>query len=67
MADATSLTLLNPHADDFVSTPVSFWLVGRRSLRKYSYLLDEPMRRQQRVSILVDGTLSSLISQNLFA
>jgi glycosyltransferase involved in cell wall biosynthesis len=67
MADAASLTLLNPHADDFVSTPVSFWLVGRRGLGKYKYLLDEPIRRGRRPSILVDGTLSSLVDQSLFA
>jgi len=65
--DAVNLTLLNPHADDFVSTPVSFWLVGRRGLGKYRYLLDEPVRRGRRVSILVDGTLSSLIDQSRFA
>lgn len=67
MADAVNLTLLNPHADDFVSTPVSFWLVGRRGLGKYRYLLDEPIRRGRRVSILVDGTLSSLVDQSRFA
>lgn len=67
MEDATSLTLLNPHADDFVSTPVSFRLVGRRGLGKYKYLVDEPIRRGRRISILVDGTLTSLVDQRLFA
>lgn len=67
MAKAADLTLLNPHADDFVSTPVSFWLVGRRGLCKYRYLLDEPIRRGRRISILVDGTLSALVDQRLFA
>ncbi len=66
MANVTSLTLLNPHADDFVSVPVSFMLVRRRGLCKYKYLVDEPIRRGQRPSILVDGTLSSLIDQRLF-
>ena len=66
MAKADSLTLLNPHADDFVSVPLSFLLVGRRGLCKYRYLVDEPIRRGQRPSILVDGTLSSLIDQRLF-
>lgn len=66
MPDAVRLTLLNPHGDDFVSTPVSFWLVGRRGLSKYGYLLDEPIRRGQRVQVLIDGTLSSLIDQRVF-
>jgi hypothetical protein len=66
MAKAGKLTLFNPHVDDFVATPVSFWLVGRRGLRKYRYLLDEPIRRGQRISILVDGTLSSLLDQAAF-
>ncbi len=67
MPDTVRLTLLNPHADDFASTPVSFWLVGRRGLCKYGYLLEEPIRRGQRVQVLVDGTLSSLIDQRVFA
>jgi glycosyltransferase involved in cell wall biosynthesis len=66
MPKAGSLTLLNPHADDFVSVPLSFMLVGRRGLCKYKYLVEEPIRRGQRVSILIDGTLSSLIDQRLF-
>jgi hypothetical protein len=66
MADAASLTLLNPHADDFVATPLSFWLIRRRGLCKYKYLLDEPIRRGQRPTILIDGTLSSLIGQRIF-
>lgn len=67
MPDAVNLTLLNPHADDFVATPVSFWLVGRRGLCKYGYLLDEPIQRGQRVQILIDGTLSSVIDQFVFS
>lgn len=66
MANAASLTLLNPHADDFVAVPVSFRLVGRRGVCKYKYLVEEPIRRGQRLSILVDGTLSSLIDQQVF-
>ena len=66
MKEALDLTLLNPHADDFVVTPVSFRLVGRRGLRKYNYLVDEPIRRGHRPVVLVDGTLSSLIEQSIF-
>ncbi len=67
MAKTANLTLLNIHADDFVATPVSFWLVGRRGLQKYKYLIDEPVKRGKRVNVLVDGTLSSLIDQCIFA
>ena len=66
MKKVLELTLLNPHADDFVAVPVSFRLVGRRGLRKYGYLLDEPIRRGRRPAILVDGTLSSLFDQSTF-
>ena len=66
MKKALDITLLNAHADDFAATPVSFRLVGRRGLRKYSYLLDEPIRRGRRPVVLVDGTLSSLINQSIF-
>jgi hypothetical protein len=66
MADAVTITLLNSHADDFVSTPVSFSLIGRKGLRKYSYLLEQPISRGQRAQILVDGTLSSLVDQWIF-
>lgn len=60
------LTLLNPHADDFIKLPVSFWLVQRRALVKYAYLLDEPLSRGDHVDILVDGTLSAVFGQTLF-
>lgn len=59
-------TLLNPHADDFTKMPVSFWLARRRALKKYEYLIDEPLRRGGRVDILVDGTLSAVIGQDTF-
>jgi hypothetical protein len=60
------LTLLNPHADDFVKRPVSFWLARRRALKKYEYLVDEPTARGETVDILIDGTQSSLLGGNVF-
>ena len=54
------LTLLNPHIDDFMACPVSFWLVGRKPLVKYGYLIEEQIRRFGSVDVLVDGTISSL-------
>ncbi len=59
------LTLLNPHADDFIKRPVSFWLARRRALKKYEYLVDEPTARGETVDILIDGTQSSLLSDSV--
>ena len=66
MTKSLSITLLNPHADDFTRTPLSFWLVRRRGLGKYAYLIDEPIRQGEQVHVLVDGTLSSVLGQTLF-
>lgn len=66
MADPIAITLMNPHADDFFRKPVSFLLAGRKSLAKYEYLVSEPIRKGQKVDILVDGTLSSVIGQDFF-
>ncbi len=60
------LTLLNPHADDFIKRPVSFWLTRRRALKKYECLLDEPNARGEMVDILIDGTQSSLLRDAVF-
>ena len=60
------LTLLNPHIDDFMACPVSFWLVGRKPLVKYGYLIEEQIRRFGSVEVLVDGTISSLFPQRIF-
>lgn len=60
------LTLLNPHIDDFMACPVSFWLVGRKPLVKYGYLIEEQIRRFGSVDVLVDGTISSLFPQRIF-
>ena len=60
------LTLLNPHIDDFMACPVSFWLLGRKPLVKYGYLIDEQIRRFGSVDVLVDGTISSLFPKRIF-
>ena len=59
-------TILNPHIDDFMACPVSFWLIGRKPLVKYGYLIEEQIRRFGSVDVLVDGTISSLIPQRIF-
>ena len=60
------LTILNPHIDDFLAEPLSYRLVGRRPLKKYEYLLHEPVKRFGFVEVLLDGTLSSVIPCKLF-
>ena len=62
-----TLTILNPHADDFIAEPVSFRLVSRRALKKYSYLLSEQMNSPKKAQILIDGTISSLIPEGIFS
>jgi hypothetical protein len=66
LMDHHSLTLLNPHADDFIKRPVSFWLVSRRALKKYAYLIDEPTARGETVNIFIDGTQSALFGDAVF-
>ena len=61
-----TLTLLNPHADDFIAGPVSFKLANRKALKKYHYLISEPIVRGDKVRVLIDGTLSSLFPQTVF-
>lgn len=61
-----NVTYLNPHADDFCAAPISFSLVKRRALKKYRYLLDEPIKRGQKVDVFIDGTLSSIVTQSIF-
>lgn len=67
MTKLLPITLLNPHADDFTKTPVSFWLVRRRGLGKYAYLIDEPAETGAFIDVLIDGTVSSLFGQGWFA
>ena len=47
------LTILNPHIDDFLAEPLSYRLVGRRPLKKYEYLLHEPIKRFGFVEVLL--------------
>lgn len=61
-----NIVYLNPHADDFIATPVSFALANRRALKKYSYLFSEAIKESGNVDILLDGTLSSLLPQRMF-
>lgn len=56
----------NPHVDDFLAEPLQFRILGRRALKKYGFLLDEALRNNSPVRVLVDGTASGLIPERLF-
>ncbi len=60
------LTILNPHADDFYSSPVSFFFLKRKALRKYSYMLDVTTSRFTKLNILIDSRISSVIPHHFF-
>jgi len=59
-------TILNPHISDFFGKPLSFVLLKRRALKKYSYLIDVPVAEGEKVNILVNGANSGLIPDSLF-
>lgn len=60
------LVYLNPHADDFIAKPLSFFFAKRRPLCKYAYLFDGAIAEHGAVDVLVDGSLSSLLPQRVF-
>ena len=60
------LIFLNPHADDFLATPILFKLLGRRPLRKYGFLFDSFIRNKQSINILIDQYSSSVIPWKIF-
>lgn len=60
------LIFLNPHADDFLATPILFKLLGRRPLRKYGFLFDSFIQNKQSINILIDQYSSSVIPWEIF-
>lgn len=60
------IVFLNPHAHDLLATPVSFRLIKRRGVNKYAFLLEAVRSRHDKVDVLVDATLSSLIPEGVF-
>lgn len=55
----------NPHIDDFLSEPPHFKLIGRKALKKYSYILSNKNSANQ-LFIIVDGSISIFISDYIF-
>lgn len=60
------MVLYNPHVDDFIGKPFQFYLVGRRPLKKYGFLLSEPLKRKIKIKIFKDSSISCIIPMNLF-
>jgi glycosyltransferase involved in cell wall biosynthesis len=50
-----TIFILDSHGDDFIHHPISFYLAGRRALRKYKYFSDLPC-----VEYLSSGLVSSM-------
>lgn len=55
------IVLYNPHIDDFLADPPHFRLVGRRPLKKYSYILDGIISKNGKIEIYADGTASAFV------
>lgn len=60
------VVLYNPHVDDFLAEPPHFRLLKRRPLKKYGFFIDEALRNGREVQVLVDGTASAFIPEQLF-
>ncbi len=58
--------LLNPHISDFIAEPVIYKFIKRRPLKKYGYLLEEPIKNNEVASILVDSTATSIIPMGIY-
>jgi len=56
--------LINPHAHDFIFTPLNYILVNKRPLHKYRYLADAITAESSR--ILIFANISSLVPARLF-
>ena len=60
------MILYNPHVDDFVGDPVQFLIFGRRPLKKYGFLLSEPVKRNLKVQIYKDSSMSCILPLIIF-
>jgi hypothetical protein len=60
------IVLYNPHVDDFLAEPPHFRLFKRRPLKKYGFFIEESLRNNQVIQVLVDGTSSAFIPEKVF-
>ncbi|MCA3174203.1 MAG: glycosyltransferase [Burkholderiales bacterium] len=59
--------LLNPHVDDFFAEPLHFRLIGRRALKKYSFLLEGLILESGMCWIYLDYRVSTLFPGKFFS
>jgi hypothetical protein len=60
------MILYNPHVDDFMAAPPHFGLLKRKALKKYGFLISESIARNEKIRVLVDGSISAFIPESLF-
>ena len=61
------IILHNPHADDFIGAPVSYFLFRKKALKKYYYLLDGVRHQGSQFVVYADGYSSSLLPNQFFS
>lgn len=57
----------NPHIDDFLGELPYFKARGRKSTKKYGFLITESLRQHGNISVLIDGTVSSFVPGKIFS
>ena len=60
------IVLYNPHVDDFLATPPHFWLLKRKALKKYGFIIDEIVQGNEKIHAVVDGTISLFVPSIIF-
>ncbi len=59
VAGVISYVLVDPHAEDFIFCPVSFWFARRRALKKYEYI-SRSLLNNDVLQVYISGEVSSL-------
>lgn len=60
------MIVYNPHVDDFLAAPPHFGLLKRKALKKYGFLISEPIARNEKIRVLVDASISAFIPETIF-
>ena len=60
------IVLYNPHLDDFIATPIKFWLIRRRPLKKYGYIISQHLKEKINILYFVDNSTTNFIPDSVF-
>ncbi len=60
------MVLYNPQTDDLIGCPIHFKILARRPLKKYGFLIDQAVKRGEKIRILNDNTRSSFVPRRLY-